>query len=98
MPAGTRRPGRWPARLPTISPEGGLSGTLWLSPGSVGGEAVSVADRQDVEDGLPAVDPSSRVRPVRSAFAGDEVEDLQGGLLGGEVSAPAHGLPEPGVE
>ena len=35
---------------------------------------------------------------VRPAFSDGQVEDLQRGLLGREVSSSANGLPEPGVQ
>src|SRR3954452_22594730 len=61
-------------------------------------ESVAVGHCQDVQDALPARDLSGGVGSVRSAVADGQVEDLQGGLLGGEVPAPAGGLAEAGVQ
>jgi hypothetical protein len=65
----------------------------------VGGlDAVAVVDGECVEDGLPAVDLAGWVGAVGSPFGGDEVEDLQCRLFGGEVSAVTDRLAEPGIE
>jgi len=55
-------------------------------------------DGQDVQDVFPAVDPAGRVRAVLVLLDRHEVEDFEGGLVGGEMPAPDGGLAEPGVE
>ena len=47
---------------------------------------------------LPGVDPPGRVGSIRPPLGGDEVEDLERRLFGGEVAAVTDGLAEPGVE
>ena len=53
------------------------------------GDAVAVVEGELVERCLPAAGFTSHVGPVGFRVADDQVEHLQGGLLVGEVPAPA---------
>src|SRR5262249_36976869 len=60
----------------------------------VEGDAVAVVHGQRVEDALPAGDLAGQVLAILALLRRDEVEDLQRGLLGREVSAVADGASE----
>jgi len=62
------------------------------------GDPVAVGEDQGVEGLGPTVDPAGDTAAALTFLLDDEVEDLHRGLFGGEVSAPADGLPESGVE
>jgi hypothetical protein len=64
----------------------------------VGGDPVAVVDGQGVEDGLPSVDLADRVGPACLSFLSHQVENLEGGLLVGEVGSALQGPTETGVE
>ena len=61
-------------------------------------DAVAVVHGQRVQDLFPAVDPSDEIRAVLPPLCPDKVEDLQRGLLVGEVPAVTDRPAEPRVE
>jgi hypothetical protein len=61
-------------------------------------ESVAVTESEGIEGLLPAVDPADQVLTPVGLGSDHEVEDLEGGLLGREVSAAAGGLAEPRVQ
>jgi hypothetical protein len=55
-------------------------------------------DDGDVEGGLPPVDPALAALPSGVQAHDDQVEALQGSLLGREMTAGDQGPPQPGVD
>src|SRR5947209_19111630 len=74
----------------------GVTGFLGLLPARA--EAAVEGDVEGVQGGLPAVGPALPASSGGVQAEDDEVEVLEGGLLGGEVAAGLDRAAEPGIE
>src|SRR5690349_4988670 len=74
----------------------GVTGFLRLLPACA--EAAVEGDVEGVQRGLPAVGPALPAAAGGVEADDDEVEVLEGGLLGGEVAAGLDRAAEPGVQ